>query len=81
MVISLRIALLSVVGMLLRIVVARPKDVVHLEHDEPEYWVETRPVTPARAARVVTRVATPEMSTSSLNGARGGSAGESRNIN
>jgi hypothetical protein len=63
-----------VVGTLLRIVVARPEDVIHLEHDEPEFWVETR------AARVVARVATPEVSapkTSSLNGARGGSAGES----
>jgi NAD-dependent dihydropyrimidine dehydrogenase PreA subunit len=62
----------AVVGMLLRIVIACPEDVVHLEHDEPEFWVEVRP---ARAARVVARVATPEMSaprTSSLNGARGG---------
>jgi hypothetical protein len=69
----------AVVGTLLRIVVARPEDVVHLEHDEPELGVETRPVRPARATRVVTRVATLEMSApriSSLNGARGGSAGE-----
>jgi hypothetical protein len=56
------------------IVVARPEDVVHLELDEPEFWVKVRP---ASATRVVTSVATPEMSaprTTSLNGARGGSA-------
>jgi hypothetical protein len=38
----------AVVGILLRIVVARPEDVVHLEHDEPELRVETRPVRPSR---------------------------------
>jgi hypothetical protein len=45
----------AVVGMLFRIVVARSEDVVYLEHDEPECGVETRPVRPARAARVVAR--------------------------
>jgi hypothetical protein len=66
--------------MLLWIAVARLEDIVHLEHDEPEFGIETGPVRPARAARVAARVATPEMSaprTSSLNGARGGLAGES----
>jgi hypothetical protein len=65
--------------MLLRIVVACPEDVVYLEYDEPEFWVETRPVWPSRVW-VVASVATPEMRaprTSSLNGARGSSAGES----
>jgi hypothetical protein len=53
--------------MIFWIVVARPEDVIHLEHDEPELGVGEE-VRGRHASQVVARVATSTPRTSSLTG-------------